>query len=181
MNLLKVWAHALNHTGFTQSLARECKQVLPFSLFWNEFACPLALANIWEGNAEVFLEKHQDKMLKIFVCVWVLCLTFCHCPAHKLPVHCDWHGWLVGDSLRQFKLRKQYSKCWVFFKLRCLVLFFKSFIHWKEVLLKVRSSIPTSFWFSGFFPPFCLYIFFQLLPAAGHWTGWLTVLAITES
>lgn len=71
----------------------------------------------------IFGKASRLDVKNICVCMKVLCLTFCHCPAHKLPVHCDWDGWLVRDSLRQFKLRKQYEK-WLFkIKVSCLVFF----------------------------------------------------------
>lgn len=71
----------------------------------------------------IFGKASRLDVKNICVCMKVLCLTFCHCPAHKLPVHCDWDGWLVGDSLRQFKLRKPYEK-WLFkIKVSCLVFF----------------------------------------------------------
>lgn len=57
MNFLKFCTHALSHTGVNTHWlgnANKCYHFLLFGVSSYTSCHPLALANIWEGNAEVF-------------------------------------------------------------------------------------------------------------------------------
>lgn len=99
MSPLKFWACAFNHTGVSQSLVRECKHVLPFSLIWSEFTCQLSPTGIGQhlgGKCGGIFQKTSRLGAKnILVCMRVLCLSATVLPTSSLYTMTE----MVGDPL----------------------------------------------------------------------------------